>query len=50
MSIHIQTLNYNKVILPHNLQDQVPPVDPFDQELPTENRCCVFSHTILYVI
>lgn len=41
----MQTLTYNNVILPHNRQDQFPPVDPFDQELPKENKYCVFSHT-----
>lgn len=35
--------NLNKTILPHNLQDQAPPVDPFDRELPIEYKCYIFN-------
>lgn len=41
-------MSYNKVILPRNLQYQVPPVDPFDQELPKEKH--VVSLATLCVI
>ena len=37
---------YDTVMLPHNLKVQVLPVDPFDQELPKDSKCFVFSHTM----
>lgn len=43
---HIQTLASNKISLPHNLQDQVPPVHPFDQELPKGNKYCVTLYNL----
>lgn len=43
MAIHMQTITSPNVVLPHNRQYQVPPVEPFDQELPNGNKQCVFT-------